>query len=121
MDLAVPIFIFAGIGAVFFSGMGAMGASYDSTLHSAVERLMRYGPMEFLFAAFLIALVRRRWAVIPLWGCYLLAIVPGFLHLQTLVGETLTSGTGLAFLGVPLLTQCARLVRGNALEVRHQS
>jgi hypothetical protein len=117
MDFAVPIFILAGIGAVFFSGMGVMAASYDSALHSAAERLVRYGPMEFLFPAFLIALVRRWWGVIPLWGCYLLAIAPGLVHLQTLVRDTLGNGTGLAFLGVPALAQCARLVRGNVPEV----
>ncbi len=116
MDLAVLPFIFAGLGAAFISSMGAMALGYDSRPRD-FRAIIFYASLFLLFPTFLIALLQRRWASLPLWMCTLVILAPAFVHMNSMFAESSIKGE-LELLGVALLTQVARLIRGNHPEKR---
>ena len=56
MDLVVPPFIFAGLGAAFISALGSMALSYDSRPQD-IHAIISYTSQLLFFPAFLIALL----------------------------------------------------------------
>jgi hypothetical protein len=56
MDLAVPPFIFAGLGEAFISALGSMALSYDSRPQD-IHAIISYTSQLLFFPAFLIALL----------------------------------------------------------------
>jgi len=116
MDLAVLPFIFAGLGAAFISSMGAMALGYDSRPED-IHAIISYTSLLLMFPTFLIALLQRRWASLPLWVCTLVILAPAYVHMNGMFAESSIKGE-LELLGVALLTQAARLIRGNQPERR---
>ena len=118
-DLAVPPFIFAGFGAAFVSLMTTMVIGFNSDVHPGVGGLIAHYSALLFFPAFLVALMLRRWASIPLWSCCFLLFLPALLHPKSLL-ETNRSNieTVLEVIAIPALTQIARFIRGSRPEER---
>jgi hypothetical protein len=114
MDLAVLPFIFAGLGAAFITAMGAMAFGYDSRPLD-VRRFISYSSLLLIFPAFLVAMLQRRWASLPLWVCSVVLIAPAFLHPKEMIEAANLRGE-LQLLTVLLLTEAARLIRGKKPE-----
>jgi hypothetical protein len=112
-DLAVPLLIFAGFGAAFVSGVPIVAIAYDPQRREAMHVLSVDGPALLFLPCFLMALLRRRWASIPLWVCCLSLIVESLVvarHPAEGIG-TIQPGIGIFF--VPTLVQIARFFRGD--------
>ena len=114
IDLAVPLFIFAGIGAAYLSAMGATALGFSPP--GDLSALIKAAPMMLFFPSFLVALVRRRWASVPLWSCCLWLAVYTSLHQNSLIFSGVKEW--LQIVWIPALTELGRFVRGNAPEIR---
>jgi hypothetical protein len=109
VDLSVPPFAFAGLGAGFLSAMGVMAFGYASRpMHS--YDLLRYSSMMMFLPTFVVALLQRSWASLPLWFCTALLIVEGLLRHER-------GSFGVEVFAVVLLTELARLIRGRRSEL----
>jgi hypothetical protein len=114
MDLAVTLFIFAGFGAAFISAMGSVAMGYDSHPGN-IHAIISHAAMLLFFPAFLVALLQRRWALLPLWICCSAILAPAFVHPRELFAENSINGV-LGLLGVVFLTEAARVIRGKKPE-----
>ena len=114
MDLAVLPFIFAGLGAAFISAMGAMALGYDSR-PKGMHALFSYAAMLLLFPAFLLALLQRRWAALPMWLCCIALLAPALAHPKDMITASSLKGE-IELVSVALLTELARLIRGSEPE-----
>jgi cell division protein FtsW (lipid II flippase) len=112
-DLSVPLFIFSGFGAVYLSGMTIAAAAYTQHSHSAAHLPPLYWPALGFFPCFLLALLRNRWASVPIWLCCAALFVAGFMPThQSATGISLFQpGTGMVL--IPALTELARFLRGH--------
>jgi hypothetical protein len=114
MDLAVLPFIFAGLGAAFISAMGAMALGYDSR-PKGMHALFSYAALLLFFPTFLIALLQRRWAALPMWLCCIALLVPALAHPKDVITASSLRGE-IELVSVVLLTELARLIRGSERE-----
>lgn len=110
VDLSVPLFIFAGLGAAFISAMGAMAWGYDSRPND-ISALISHIFLLLFFPAFLAAILERRFASLPLWFCFIALIAAGLKHPTQAIETSRLKGEG-ELLTVVLLTEAARLIRG---------
>jgi hypothetical protein len=111
VDLSVPPFIFAGLGAAFFSLMGIASISFSPSPRGFVDWVGVCTILMF-FPAFLIATLERRWASLRLWICFLVIAGPAALHPQELMAWR-NAQVPVGLLGIVLLTEASRLIRGN--------
>ena len=109
VDLSMPPFAFAGLGAGFLSAMGVMAFGYASRPMHAYD-LLRYSSMMLFLPTFVVALLQRRCASLPLWFCTVLLIVEGLLRHER-------GSFGVEVFAVVLLTELARLIRGRRSEL----
>ena len=116
-DLSVLPFIFAGLGAAFITAMGTMAMGYDSRAKD-IHAVLSCVALLLFFPAFLIALLRRRWATLPLWLCCVALLANGLAHPKEMIAASSLKGE-LELVGVVLLTEAARLIRGADSEERH--
>jgi hypothetical protein len=70
------------------------------------------------FPAFLIALLQRRWAALPMWLCCIALLAPGLTHPKDMIAASSLRGE-IELVGVVLLTELARLIRGAEPEEVH--
>jgi hypothetical protein len=112
MDLAVIPFIFAGLGAAFVSAMAGVAFGYDSRPQD-IALIVHYAGMLLFFPAFLVALLHRRWASLPLLVCFIALITPTLAHPRELIEVSSRNGA-LPLVVVVFFTETARLIRGNA-------
>ena len=117
MDLAVLPFIFAGLAAAFITAMGTMAMGYDSRAKD-IHVLLSYAALLLFFPAFLIALLRRRWATLPLWLCCVALLANGLAHPKEMITAS-SLKSELERLGIVLLTEIARFIRGAEPEKLH--
>jgi hypothetical protein len=91
IDLAVLPFIFAGLGAGFISSMGAMAMGYDSRPKD-IHASLSYAALLFFFPAFLVALIHRRWATLPMWLCCTALLTPALAHSKDMITASSLKG-----------------------------
>jgi hypothetical protein len=110
-DLATPFFIFAGFGAVYLFGMSIFAAVYVPMGRSHGPAGHVSWPALLFLPCFLIALLRNRWASIPMWLCCAALLVIGFMpsHQPAEAGVVFQPGIGMVF--IPALTELARFLR----------
>ena len=111
-DLATPLFIFSAFGAAYLSGMTIVAAAYSPLGHSAAHFSPLYWPALLYLPCFLVALLRSRWASIPIWACCVALFIFGFMPSHQ-------PSTGISFFQpsfgmvlIPALTELARFLRG---------
>jgi hypothetical protein len=111
-DLAVPLFVFSGFGASYLSGMTILAAAYSPMGHSAAHLSPLYWPALLYLPCYLVALVRSRWASIPIWACCVALFIIDFMPSHQ-------PATGVSFFQpsfgmvlIPALTELARFLRG---------
>jgi hypothetical protein len=111
-DLATPLFIFSAFGAAYLSGMTIAAAAYTPLSHSAARLSPFYWPALLYFPCFLLALLRSRWASIPIWLCCVALFVIGFMpsH-QPAIGISLVRPS-VGMVLIPALAELARFLRG---------
>jgi hypothetical protein len=110
MDLAVAPFIFAGLGAAFISAMGVMALGYDSRPKD-IHALLSHAAALLFFPAFLLALIQRRWAALPMWLCCIALLALALAHRKDMVTANYLKDE-IEVVAVVLLTEFARLIRG---------
>jgi hypothetical protein len=111
-DLAVPLFVFSGFGAAYLSGMTIVAAAYSPLGHSPAHLSPLYWPALLYLPCFLVALMRSRWASIPIWGCCVALFVVGFLPSQQPATGTSFFQPSFGMVLIPALTELARFLRG---------
>jgi hypothetical protein len=114
IDLAVLPFIFAGLGAAFITAMGAMAMGYDSRPKD-IHALLSNAALLLFFPAFLLALLQRRWAALPMWLCCIALLAPALAHPKDMITASSLKGE-IELVSVVLLTELARLIRGSEPE-----
>ena len=110
-ELETPFFILSGFGAGYVSAMTGVAAAYDSHSHSLWGIVSHYSLGLIFLPCFLIALLRSRWASIPLWVCGLLIIVLSYFHTSTTTNGIGTLQPGLGIFLTPALAEVARYLR----------
>jgi hypothetical protein len=111
-DLAVPLFIFSAFGAAYLSGMTIVAATYAPLARSGAHFGPVYWPALLFLPCFLIALLRGRWASIPLWACCVALFVVGLMPSRQPAGAGILLQPGLGMVLIPALTEVARFLRG---------
>ena len=90
---------------------------YDSRPNDT-HALLSHTALLLFFPAFLIALLQRRWATLPMWVCCVVLFTPGLAHPKEMITASSLKGE-LELVGVVLLTEIARLIRGAEPEKQH--
>jgi hypothetical protein len=111
-DLATPLFVFAGFGATYLSGITIVAAVFTPSGHSAAHFTLAYWPALLYLPCFLVALLRSRWASIPLWACcvalFVVSLMPS--HMPAIGVGPFQPSIGMVL--VPALAELARFFRG---------
>jgi len=110
-EFAMPLFIFSGFAAAYVSAMTAVAAAYNSRGHTFSHFLSYYLLGLLILPCFLIAILRRRWASIPLWVCCILMIVRGFFHTAATTSGIGALQPGIGIFLTPALVEIARFLR----------
>jgi hypothetical protein len=111
-DLVTPLFIFSGFGAAYLSGMTIAAAAYTPLGHSAAHLTALYWPAQLYFPCYLVALLRGRWASIPIWLCCVALFVLGFVPAHQPASGISLFRPSAGMILIPALTELARFFRG---------
>ena len=109
-DLSVLPFLWSGCLVAYFTLIGIMAATQGPAALSLGDKTS-LAVLLMAVPSYLIALLRRRWAVAPLWFCYvvwtapLLANPARFFSREKIVSEFMV-------FSIPLFAQVARIIRG---------
>ena len=110
-DLAPPLFILGGSGALYVTLLCALLAFYSQQRFLSGGFLIHYAPALLFLPTFLVALMRWHGASIPLWVVFLWFLIPSFLPSHQLAAGVGGPQPGIGILSIPLLVQLARYFR----------
>jgi hypothetical protein len=112
-DLALPLFVFSGFGAAYLTGMTIAAAAFAPSGHSLAHFSPLYLPALLYFPCFLLALMRSRWASIPIWLCCVILFVLGFIPSHQPVTGISPFQPSAGMVLIPGLTELARFLRSH--------
>jgi hypothetical protein len=115
-DLALPLLIFSGVGAVYVSGMTVVALAFGPHGHPQAHLASTYIPALFFLPCFLVALVRSKWASIPLWVCCFSILLVGLLRSRHPAEEVGTIQPSIGIFFIPAMAEAARFLRSRRAE-----